>query len=330
MSSLTKAWSTESGGGDGSEGVDADPVWNDTDRAALRSHLRCLWDAKLRTPFNSAGGSAEVASLMACPRDELRDRTLTMLGGINVVAALVFSGLVDRALSPVDVAAFRATEDAEANPWKVALWDAQNVAVAFVTAFTACLTLFTTYLLMQVAVEPTASGLYRAILRMSQFMSYIQFAMGLVLWVLIFLMMGALALRSSTAAWQVSMAVILVPVTVFTAYFMENLNASFPASGLTWSCVWWPAGLRATLRADAKRSGAARVAEAAALHGAAVAPFVDDEEGRGEQASAPEAVSREAQELEGALGRALPHVSHARREHVAAALLRAGLTLGVL
>ncbi|XRB16336.1 hypothetical protein RI054_12g61790 [Pseudoscourfieldia marina] len=312
--------------GSGMEGVEHDHRWSDTDRAVLSTSLRGVWDAKPRTPFGG-GGSAEVAALMACPRDELRDRTLTVLGGINVVSALLFSGLVSPALNPVDVEEFRATPEGQEQPWKADLWDVQNIAVALATAFSACLTLFTTYLLMQVAVEPTPSGLYRAVIRMSRFLSIIAFVMAVLLWLLVYMLVVALALRSSTAAFRASVPVVLLPCAVFTVYFMEVLNVAFPSAGLTWSKVWWPVGIRATLLADAKRSGMARVREAVALHGAAAAPFTDEDEG---DHTPEEPASKEAQELEGALAEALAHTSPARREHLAAALLRAGLTLGVL
>ena len=250
-----------------------------------------------------------------------------MLGGINVVSALLFSGLVSPALNPVDVEEFRATPEGQEQTWKADLWDVQNIAVALATAFSACLTLFSTYLLMQVAVEPTPSGLYRAVIRMSRFLSIIAFVMGLLLWLLIYMLVVALALRSSTAAFRASVPVVLLPCAVFTVYFFEVLNVAFPSAGLTWSKVWWPVGIRATLLADAKRSGMARVREAVALHGAAAAPFTDEDEG---DHTPEEPASKEAQELEGALAEALAHTSPARREHLAAALLRAGLTLGVL
>lgn len=225
------------------------------------------------------------------------------------------------ALSPVDVEAIRA--ESQEHAWKATLWDVQNVAVAFVTAFTACLTLFSTYLLLEVAVEPTPSGLYRSVARLSNFISLLAFALGVLLWLLIYMLMVALALRSSALAFRLGFLVVLAPCLAFTAYFMETVNAAFPSAGIVWSTIWWPPGIRTALRADAKRSGAARVAEAVSLHGADAAPFI-------EEAVEDQEPSKEAAELEAALATALPHATHARRENLANSLLRAGLTLGVL
>lgn len=319
-------------GFEAAEGVEDDPRWSDSDREALKRSVRSLWEAQVRTPIGSAG-SAEMASLLTCPRDEVRDRALTAIGTINMVTALVFSGLLGAAIEPKDAEAYWAK-----SAWQGRCVEALNIIVAVATTISAIVTLFSTYILMQISVEPSTTGIYRAMAHVSWFFGLMVTLTGVMNFLLVGALLLALALTSSALAFRIGLVLVLASMMVLIAVFMEAFQKAFPDASLTWSTLFWPVGLRQALREDAKRAGVAKTKDALALHGSSVFPFANAGAGGGEDGAAAQgyasqrriAAPEERPRLERLLAAALPYALPAHLEHITGALLRAGLTFDVL
>jgi len=310
--------------------VENDPEWTDDDRKILATAVQSLWDARTRTPFGRAG-CAEVASLLCCPRDELRERALSLLGNVNMVAALIFSGIVGNALAPME------RPEGEEDSWKGTGVDCVNILVGVTTIMSLCMTCFSTYLILEVSVEPTTSGLYRAVARMTHYVGLIIYMTGLLNSLLCATVTLTIFLYIVGVSRWIMVGCAILIFVVMVAPFMETLARSFPSCNMTWSTLWYPPGLRQSMQTMARRSGAAKCKEAAALHGYSVFPFLrhsqraseaSDGGGRpsgggdeGEGGASPEREpSEEEVELTEVLSGALPNAAHEHISHVRAAV----------
>lgn len=317
-----------------------DSSFSESDVSSLKKHFKTLYKCAGPPPAIPPFMSPEISVLTGVPREEAQTRLGHFVAVVNLVSALMLSGVSTVALEGLDVSQL----DVDMQP----LGNAVVILTGLNAAINAGTVLFTCFILTALAVETNATIL-RTVARSGCLVLYQYF---IVVSGITFAM--AVALQSYISATGRAKAagaaiVTLTFLAIFAHGMMKVLPTLFPYSAVR----WLPSTL--LLRApewcvdDARRLNALRLRDAAQVHGEAVVEEAAEEitgevdglekyPGRtmesdpsdGEGAPDLSWTPAEVEEMQDFLQTALPRSTTERRQAIADLLLQEDLFVSEL
>lgn len=253
--------------------------------------------------------------LLRVPPDHVVDRTIGAISNINLMAALLLSGVMSAAQEPFDPALVPEDRRIFANLFNICATVAMTINIATVT--------FTTYMLLALASE-VPSTIYRSLSRL-QWTSFSYFAATFLSFFLQ-ITLAVLAQYTKGDLWAARVCLILASSLGFLAlpHFFWMLARVWPNTYSGWG-MFWPFFWTKKVKADAIKTGLLMSTEA---RGHIQVRASEDSKGEGEEDSAR--VEPVVLRLEKVLQRAIPALQEDRVRYLALTMFHEGLDVPIL
>jgi hypothetical protein len=221
-------------------------VFDKADKEALQAQLSPLFHDFRARPFEFLR-SSEVSTLLCCPKHEVYDRTMALLGNINLMAGLMLAAVAGAAFNPYDVDVL--------SPEHQVFGDAYNgLAAASVTIQTS-LVFYSMFLLMMTASTSNPAIIYRMLAHGGYTIGCLQCLSFIPNLGIIFMAALAVKIRSSALGGQITIPLCFGYFLLSYYLFTSQVCRMFPVAGYSWGgltpWVFW----KTNLKEDARRQG---------------------------------------------------------------------------
>jgi len=196
------------------------------------------------------------SALMCSPKEDLYERTVTILTSLNVMVGLIFSGIASNAMNPLDVMSFPEEKQVLASIY--------NLLAIATGSVNTCMIAFSTYLLFLICANSHTSDLgLRSVLYLSPMIGLMQYLTFATLFGVLAMMCIAAHFRMPSLMAWIATAAVICTFAATHLMFVETACKAFPWEMWNWAPVAGPWKIfSCLLRNEAQRIGSLQLAEA--------------------------------------------------------------------
>ena len=295
------------------------------DRQLLAQRLKLLTVSRGNAMFD---GSPEADALLTIDPESVNDRAMGFVAATNLVSTLIAAGLLGPALAPFDVDAYEG---------KKVLTEIFNVLLVVLTVINVLQSLYTTYILMQLATT-SSQALYRGLARGGRFVFYqvLTYVSGALICALANL---AVWIRSSNRSARFTTLTSVLIFALMHQHIFATATDMFPWTMSRWSKAFAPwIMLNGRRKRDAQRVGSFMAQSAEGHLNDLLCPLMaggfdddnDDDDQQGTSSSSSQQQEPDLEDVVRFVADTLSTLPKSRIDVIAAAMLRNGLTLEAL